>query len=224
MLHLPATVHLLDHEQRIHPHFDIVHAPPAGLLEAEDERGVLRDVVRGVSKRSRDLGDQVVVGGQQGCTGAARPGIPAGRAVRVQDRLHAEMSSAKRFRSTFPPDTMLTTRSPGRTLIFPARSAAVAAAPAGSATSFARSNRKRIPSAICSSVTRTTSSTRRPTMSKPRVPAIGPARPSAMVLICSSATGFPASSARRIVGAPSGSTPTIRIPFFLAAAATATPE
>ena len=61
-------------------------------------------------------------------------------------------------------------------------------------------------------------------MSKPRVPAIGPASPSAIVLIAVSATGLPASSAVRMVGAPSGSTPTMRMPLRLAAAATATPE
>src|SRR5581483_2226064 len=57
--------------------------------------------------------------------------------------------------TTLPPETTATV-GPARST-FPARMAATAAAPAGSQASFARAYRKRMPSAISSSVTRTLS-------------------------------------------------------------------
>src|SRR5205823_11001457 len=197
MFDLPRPAHLLHDQERVHAHVDLVDAAPPRLLEADDQRRVLGDVVRRRPERLRELGDDVAVAVEEDGARAGRPGIPARRSVGVQDGFHAAgaMSSANFARSTLPPDTIATTRSPRRTLILPVSRAAVAAAPAGSATSLARSARKRMPSAIVASESRTTSSTRRWQISRPRVPAIGPARPSAMVLIDVSATGLPASRA-----------------------------
>src|SRR5438132_1132762 len=74
---------------------------------------------------------------------------------------------------------------------------------------------------MTSSSTTTTSETSVRTISNGIVPAIGAARPSAIVLIRSSRTGLPASSARRIPAAPKGSIPTTRAPARSAAKAIA---
>src|SRR5205085_2467261 len=58
--------------------------------------------------------------------------------------------------TAFPPETM-TTVGPSAMSTFPARTAAAAAAPAGSQASFARVYRNRMPSAISSALTRTLS-------------------------------------------------------------------
>ena len=76
---------------------------------------------------------------------------------------------------------------------------------------------------MTSSSTTTTSETSVRTISNGIVPAIGAARPSAVVLIRSSRTGLPASSARRIPAAPEGSIPTTRAPERFAATATEMP-
>ena len=57
----------------------------------------------------------------------------------------AAMSSPSRLTSTFPPDSSTPTRSPSRIAIRPARTAARAAAPAGSRTCFSRSSANRRP-------------------------------------------------------------------------------
>src|SRR5256884_3201662 len=176
----PETTHLLDHEERVHPHVDGRRSAAPGLLESEDEGAVLGNVVRGVTERACELRHEPSLFVIQHGSRAGRPGIAARGAIRVQDQPHSPKSCAIRARSTFPPDTIETTRSPGRTAIFPARRAAVAAAPAGSATSFARCARKRMPSAIRSSSITTTSATKRRTMSSGMVPATGAAQPSAI--------------------------------------------
>src|SRR5690349_5091255 len=67
--------------------------------------------------------------------------------------------------ATLPPETTATTRSCGSSSILPARSAAVAAAPAASQASFARVYRKRIASSSSASLTSTIRSTRSRTIS-----------------------------------------------------------
>src|SRR5439155_786192 len=223
VLDAPQPTHLLDHEKRVHPHVDRGGSAALGLFEPEDQRAVLGHVVRGVTERTGELRDELSLFVVEHRARAGRTGVATCGAVRVQDQSHSPKSCAIRARSTFPPETIETTRSPGRTAILPASSAAVAAAPAGSATSLARCARKRIPSAMRSSPITTMSATRRRMMSSGMVPAIGAARPSAMVSMRSSRTGFPASSARLIAAAPVGSTPTTRAPGRLAATATAIP-
>src|ERR1700687_4427238 len=215
VLDLPTAAHLFDDELRVHARVELVDAPALRLLEPDDESLVFRDVVRRHAEELRELRDDVPVCVEQHCSGARETGIPARGPVGIEDRLHPARNSAKRARSTLPPDTIETTRSPFFTGIRPASSAGVAAAPAGSATSLARSNRNRMPSMIVASEITTTSATRRWQISRPRVPAIGAARPSAIVLIEASGTGLPSSSARLIAGSPSGSTPMMRAPFRL---------
>src|SRR6266540_3198470 len=70
--------------------------------------------------------------------------------------LHAWKNSARRDRSTLPPDTIATTFSRALGTTRPVRSAPTAAAPAGSATRRARDARKRTPSTIASSGMTTT--------------------------------------------------------------------
>src|SRR5581483_267046 len=107
---------------------------------------------------------------------------------------------------TFPPETT-TVVVPARST-FPARTAAVAAAPAGSQASLARVYRKRIPSAISASLTRTLSTFPRQIW-RASSPANGGARPSAIVFV-STGTLCPASSPARKACACSGSTATTR--------------
>ena len=52
MLDTPQPTHLLDHEKRVHPHVDRGRSAALRLLEPEDQRAVLGDVVRGMAKRT----------------------------------------------------------------------------------------------------------------------------------------------------------------------------
>src|SRR5207302_1793817 len=205
------------------PHLDRRRAAPLGLLQSKNQRVVLGYVVGCVTEWTRQLGHELPLLVVEHGPRARWSGVAARGPVRIHDESHAPKICAIRARSTLPPDTIETTRSPGRTGIFPARSAPVAAAPAGSATSFARCARKRIPSAIRSSSITTTSATRRRMISSGMLPAIGAASPSAIVSMRSRRTGWPASSARRIPAAPVGSTPMIRARGRLAATAVAMP-
>src|SRR5437868_2917107 len=114
--------------------------------------------------------------------------------------------AAASLATTLPPETTATV-GPARST-FPARMAATAAAPAGSQASFARAYRKRMPSAISASLTRTLSTAPRQIW-RASSPAKGGARPSAMVLV-STRTLWPASRPARKACACSGSTATIR--------------
>ena len=148
-------------------------APRRSASAIEDQRAVLRNVVRGATERPGELGHDLAFLVIANRAGARRARVAARGAVRVEHEPHAPKICASRERSTFPPDTIDTTISPGRTAIFPASNAPVAAAPPGSATSFARDARKRIPSAITSSSITTTSATRRRTISNGMVPRLG---------------------------------------------------
>src|SRR5919204_52064 len=104
--------------------------------------------------------------------------VPAGARHRREDVLgmnvglhRAARIAAASAAATFPPETIATTGSPLSSGTFPVRRAAVAGAPAASHASFARAYRNRKASAISASVTRTTSSTRRRTISSAFRPA-----------------------------------------------------
>src|SRR5687768_2248326 len=144
----------------------------------------------------------------------ARPELVSARARHVREdvvgvdvglhrlaRIPAAVSAA-----TFPPETMQTVRPPS---IFPASTAATAAAPAGSHASFARSYRKRNPVAISSSVTSTTFATCFCTMASALRPACGAFNPSAIEIGVTS-TRSPAASAECSAVDASGSTPITR--------------
>src|SRR6266566_5384994 len=110
--------------------------------------------------------------------------------------------------STLPPETITATPRPASTL--PASTAPAAAAAAGSHASFARSYRKRIPSAISSSVTSTVS-TRPRQISIGSSPANGGASPSAIVSV-STRTLWPAARPAGKACARSGAIPMMRAP------------
>src|SRR5436190_8065479 len=171
MLDPPQPSHLLHDEKRIHPDVDRSRATPLRLLETQDQRAVLGHVIGRATERAGQLRHHFSLVVVQDGAGTGRTGIPARRPVRVEHEPHSAKICDMRVRSTFPPETIETTRSPGRTGIFPAMRAPVAAAPAGSATSFARCARKRIPSAMRSSPITTTSATRCRTISSGIVPA-----------------------------------------------------
>src|SRR4029078_13248630 len=112
---LPSSAHLLDDELRVHPRVEIVDAAALRLLQADDETLVFGDVVRRHAEALRELGDDVPARVEQAGAGAREAGVPARCAIGIQDRLHPASSSAKRARSTLPPDTMDTKRSALRT-------------------------------------------------------------------------------------------------------------
>src|SRR2546427_993555 len=174
----PDPAHLLHHELGVQADVDGGRATPSCLLEAEDEGVVLRDVVRRAPEPARELRDDVAALVQQHRAGAGRPRVPSRGAVRVDDEAavlgHSASSCASRARSTLPPETIATTRSPGRARTAPPRSAPVAAAPAGSATSFARGGRNRTPSRMTPPPTPITPATRRRPISSATVPPMGP--------------------------------------------------
>src|SRR6266852_85139 len=149
------------------------------------------------------------------------------RRVRKEKYLPADVMPKRMTRmsssgSMLPPETMTTA---GKVMGERRRIApATPTAAAGSTISLARSVIRRSPSAISSSVTVTTSSTSLRTYSKVRSPARLAARPSAIVEISGSVTTSPASRDRVRVAAPTGSTPTMRMPGRSSLAAAATPE
>src|SRR4029077_16584049 len=114
VLDLPPPVHLLHDEERVHAHVELVDAAAKRFLEADDQGGVFGDVVRGVTERAHELGDDLAPLVEEDRTGAGRPGVPARAAVGVQGRAGHARKPARRSGSTFPPDTIATTRSPGR--------------------------------------------------------------------------------------------------------------
>ena len=106
----------------------------------------------------------------------------------------------------------------------PARSAATAAAPESSAAIPISNQSQRAASRISSSSTRTISSTVRRMISKLSSALLRGARVLAAVAIRSSSTTRPARRLAWRVGAPTGSTPTTRVPGRSALTAVATPE
>src|SRR5207237_10679390 len=121
----------------VHAHVDGASTKAPGLLEPEDESVVLGNVVGRATERPGQFRDDRAVLVEQHRTGTGRPGVAARGAIRVEDQsatlLHGAKTCRSRSRSTLPPETIATTRSPGRAFTAPAISAPVAAAPAGSA-------------------------------------------------------------------------------------------
>src|SRR6476619_6973775 len=160
----------------------------AGLLEAALEA---LDATAGVHQLLLARVERVAVRAhldvQLGLGRARLELVPAGAVNGGEDVLGMDLGLHRPLRiatavsvATLPPETTATTFSPGSTSIFPARSAAVEAAPAASQASFARVYRRRIASSISASLTSTTRSTRSRTTSSAIVPAKGAARPSAI--------------------------------------------
>ena len=128
------------------------------------------------------------------------------------------------FVSMFPPHNRTTTVFPSSSGSFPARHAAIPAAPAPSCTSFSHSTSLNNPTEMSLSLTVTSLSTRGRHTSNDRGPTVGTARPSASVGPgMSNLTTLPAANAAAIEGHRSGSTPMTMTFGLIVFTASATP-
>mmetsp|Transcript_6188 Transcript_6188/g.22649 ORF Transcript_6188/g.22649 Transcript_6188/m.22649 type:complete len:225 (-) Transcript_6188:885-1559(-) len=163
---------------------------------------------------------------------AVRPAIPPGRSGTTTENRHRRPSFTSPrssvfpsvFVSMFPPHNRTTTVFPSSSGSFPARHAAIPAAPAPSCTSFSHSTSLNNPTEMSLSLTVTSLSTRGRHTSNDRGPTVGTARPSASVGPgMSNLTTLPAANAAAIEGHRSGSTPMTMTFGLIVFTASATP-